>query len=188
MTIEAADKVRNSSTASILSLVRSVSGRKIAKALAFAIFLPLTLRTRLRIEAVLLFLTLSAASIVIVGGIKTLLSGGGYGVLNLMIDNNSGLYESSTISTIAIGLIPIILLLARLCPISPSDSEPARTAPGSPSSEDNPALQRFASTQPTPGGRWRRFMVKVFAAGLIFACLLIPIGTEARTGLICIAV
>jgi O-antigen ligase len=30
--------------------------------------------------------------------------------------------------------------------------------------------------------------VNLFAAGLIFACLLIPIGTEARTGLVCIAV
>ena len=61
----------------------------------------------------LLFLTLSAASIIIVGGIKTALGGGGYGVLNLMVDNNSGLYESSTISTVAIALIPIILWLAR---------------------------------------------------------------------------
>ncbi len=40
-------------------------------ALAFAIFLPLTLRSKLRIEALLLFLTLSAAAIIIVGGIKT---------------------------------------------------------------------------------------------------------------------
>ena len=31
---------------------------------------------------------------------------------------------------------------------------------------------------------WR---VKLFGAGLIFSCLLIPIGTQARTGLICIA-
>ena len=50
------------------------------KALLFAIFLPLTLRTKLRVEAALLFLTLSAAAIIIVGGIKTMLSGGGYGV------------------------------------------------------------------------------------------------------------
>ena len=50
------------------------------KALAFAAFLPLTLRTRLRIEALLLFMILSAASIIIVGGIKTLgVGGGGYG-------------------------------------------------------------------------------------------------------------
>ncbi|HEV2817101.1 MAG TPA: putative O-glycosylation ligase, exosortase A system-associated [Allosphingosinicella sp.] len=123
------------------------------KALVFAVFLPFTLRTRLRIEAVLLFLTLSAAAIIIVGGIKTMLAGGGYGVLNLMVDNNSGLYESSTISTVAIGLIPLIVWLARFGTVFPPD--------------------------------WR---VKTFAAGLIFACLLIPIGTEARTGLVCIAV
>ena len=123
------------------------------KALLFAIFLPFTLRTRLRIEAVLLFMTLSAAAIAIVGGIKTMLAGGGYGVLNLMVDNNSGLYESSTISTVAIGLIPLIVWLARFGTVFPPD--------------------------------WR---VKTFAAGLIFACLLIPIGTEARTGLVCIAV
>ena len=123
------------------------------KAMVFAIFLPFTLRTRLRIEASLLFLTLSAAAIVVVGGIKTVLSGGGYGVLNLMVDNNSGLYESSTISTIAIALIPIILWFTRFGTIFAPD--------------------------------WR---VKCFCAALIFACLLIPIGTEARTGLVCIAV
>ena len=123
------------------------------KAVAFAIFLPLTLRTRLRIEAFLLFMTLSAAAIIIVGGIKTMLSGGGYGALNLMVANNSGLYEGSTISTFAIALIPVILWFARHGTIFPPD--------------------------------WR---VKTFCAGLIFACLLIPIGTEARTGLVCIAV
>ena len=123
------------------------------KALAFAIFLPFTLRTRLRIEAVLVFLVLSAAAIVIVGGIKTLMSGGGYGVLNLMVNNNSNLYESSTISTVAIAIVPVILWLARFGTIFPPD--------------------------------WR---VKAFAAGLVFACLLMPIGTEARTGLVCIAV
>jgi probable O-glycosylation ligase (exosortase A-associated) len=123
------------------------------KALLFAIFLPFTLRTKLRIEAALLFLCLSAAAIIIVGGIKTVASGGGYGVLNLMVDNNSGLYESSTISTVAVGLIPLILWFTRHGTIFPPD--------------------------------WR---VKAFCAGLIFACLLIPIGTEARTGLVCIAV
>jgi probable O-glycosylation ligase (exosortase A-associated) len=123
------------------------------KALAFAVFLPLTLRSRLRIEAVLLFLVLSVGSIAIVGGLKTVLAGGGYGVLNLMVDNNSGLYESSTISTIAVGIIPIILWFTKYGTIFPPD--------------------------------WR---VKLFAAGLIFACLLIPIGTEARTGLLAIGV
>ena len=83
------------------------------KALAFAIFLPLTLRTRLRIEALLLFMILSASSLIIVGGIKTLASGGGYGELNLMVSNNAGLYEGSTISTVAIAIIPAILWFTR---------------------------------------------------------------------------
>ena len=60
------------------------------KAMAFAIFLPLTLRTRLRMEALALFMVTSAASIIIIGGIKTLGSGGGYGGLNLMVTNNTG--------------------------------------------------------------------------------------------------
>ena len=121
------------------------------KALAWTIFLPLVLRTRLRLEATLLFLALSASAIIIVGGLKTLASGGGYGVLNLMVTSNSGLYESSTISTVAIALVPIVLWLTRFGTIFPPD--------------------------------WR---VRIFAANLIFACLLIPVGTEARTGLVCI--
>ena len=123
------------------------------KGVAWAIFLPFTLRTRLRVEAYLLFMTLSASAIIIVGGIKTAASGGGYGALNLMVTSNSGLYEGSTISTVAIAIVPIILWLARYGTIYPRD--------------------------------WR---VRLFAYNLIFACLLIPVGTEARTGLVCIAV
>lgn len=123
------------------------------KSMAWAIFLPLTLRTRLRIEAYLLFMVLSAAAIIIVGGIKTLASGGGYGALNLMVTSNTGLYEGSTISTVAIAIVPLILWLAKFGTVYPRD--------------------------------WR---VRAFAYNLIFACLLIPVGTEARTGLVCIAV
>lgn len=122
------------------------------KALAFAAFLPLTLRTRLRIESLLLFMTVSAASIVIVGGAKTLASGGGYGELNLMVANNSGLYEGSIISTVAICIVPVALWLSKYGTLFGTD--------------------------------WR---VKAFAYALTFACLLIPIGTSARTGLMCIA-
>ncbi|CAA9520452.1 MAG: FIG01094809: hypothetical protein [uncultured Sphingosinicella sp.] len=122
------------------------------KSMIWAIFLPLTLRTKLRIEAYLLFMTLSAAAIIIVGGIKTAASGGGYGALNLMVETNSGLYEGSQISTVAIAIIPLILWLARFGTIYPRD--------------------------------WR---VRLFAYNLIFACLLIPVGTVARTGLVCIA-
>ena len=122
------------------------------KALVFAIFLPFTLRTKLRMEALLLFMTLSAASIIIVGAIKTLASGGGYGTLNLMIENNSGLYEGSTISTVAIAMVPLVLYLSKHITIFPADHR-----------------------------------ARIFGLALAGACLLIPIGTETRTGLLCIA-
>jgi probable O-glycosylation ligase (exosortase A-associated) len=122
------------------------------KTLIFAAFLPLTLRTRLRIEALLLFMILSASSIIIVGGIKTIASGGGgYGQLNLMVDNNSGLYEGSTISAVAIAIIPLIFWFMVHGTIFRPD--------------------------------WR---VKGFCLALVFACLLIPVGTSTRTGLVCI--
>lgn len=121
------------------------------KALVFAIFLPLTLRTRLRIEAAVLFMVLSAGAIVITGGIKTALSGGGYGALAFFVQDNTGIYEGSIISTVAIAIIPLIFWLARHGTVFPRD--------------------------------WR---VRTFALALVLACLLIPIGTQARTGLLCI--
>ncbi|WP_267396793.1 MULTISPECIES: putative O-glycosylation ligase, exosortase A system-associated [unclassified Sphingomonas] len=121
------------------------------KCLAFAAFLPLTLRTRLRIEALLLFMILSAASIIIVGGIKTVAGGGGYGQLDLMITNNSGLYEGSTISAVAIAIIPLIVWFMKYGTVFRPD--------------------------------WK---VTGFCLALIFACLLIPVGTSTRTGLLCI--
>jgi probable O-glycosylation ligase (exosortase A-associated) len=123
------------------------------KALVFAAFLPLTLRTRLRIEAAALIMVLSIGTIIINGGIKTVFGGGGYGELSLLVRENSGLYEGSILSTAAIATIPLILWLTRHGTVFKPD--------------------------------WR---VKAFAAALIFACLLIPVGTAARTGLVCIAV
>src|SRR3546814_6437920 len=63
--------------------------------------------------------------------------------------SNSGLYEGSTISAVAIAIIPIILWFPRFGTIFPPD--------------------------------WR---VKTFCYALAFACLLIPIGTSTRTGLL----
>ncbi len=123
------------------------------KALIFAAFLPLTLRTRLRIEAAALVMVLSIATIIINGGIKTLGGGGGYGTLRLLVQEDSGLYEGSILSTAAIATIPVALWLARHGTIFKPD--------------------------------WR---VWSFTGGLVFAALLIPVGTSARTGLICIGV
>lgn len=123
------------------------------KALVFAAFLPLTLRTRLRIEALALTMVLCASALIVTGGIKTAAGGGGYGVLVLLIDNNSGLYEGSIISTVSIAIIPLILWLARHGTIFKPE--------------------------------WR---VYTYTAALILAALLIPVGTQARTGLVCIGV
>jgi probable O-glycosylation ligase (exosortase A-associated) len=123
------------------------------KALVFALFLPLTLRTKLRIEAVALTMVLSAATIIIIGGIKTAAGGGGYGTLRLLLSDNTGLNEGSIMSCVAIAIIPLIVWLMKHGTIFPSD--------------------------------WR---VKLFGFALIASCLLIPIGTQARTGLLCIGV
>jgi probable O-glycosylation ligase (exosortase A-associated) len=122
------------------------------KALLFAIFLPLTVTTRARIEVLALTLVLSIATIVIGTGMKTVLGGGGYGNLKFFVQDNSGIYESSTLATVAIALIPLVAWFTRY------------------------------------GTIFRpHWTVSVFALALIFSSLLIPIGTEARTGLLCIA-
>lgn len=122
------------------------------KGLVFAIFLPLTLRTRLRFEAVTLVMVLTAGAIIIGGGIKTVVGGGGYGTLPLFVNDNTGIYEGSILSTVAIAIIPLIVWLARHGTVFKPD--------------------------------WR---VWTFACALIFACMLMPVGTQARTGLLCLA-
>ena len=99
-----------------------------------------------------LMLVLAIATIVIGTGMKTVLGGGGYQNLKFFVNDNSGVYESSTLATVAIGLIPMIWWLVR------------------------------------HGTIFRpHWTVTAFAVALTFACLLVPIGTEARTGLLCIA-
>jgi probable O-glycosylation ligase (exosortase A-associated) len=123
------------------------------KAMVFAIFFPLTLTTRLRIEGAALIMVLTVSAIIISAGMKTAMGGGGYESLYYFVNDNSGLYESSTLATVAVAIIPLILWFTRHGTVFVPD--------------------------------WR---VKAFAFLLIFACLLIPVGTEARTGLLCIAV
>ncbi|KLE34211.1 putative O-glycosylation ligase, exosortase A system-associated [Aurantiacibacter luteus] len=124
------------------------------KGLVFAAFLPLTLRTRLRVEAAALVMVLSAATIIIPAGIKTIFSGGGgYGNLASLVAENTGLYEGSTLSTVAVAMIPLVLWSARWSTIVTE-----------------------------------RRLAMVFAVALCFAALLVPVGTQTRTGLVCIGV
>lgn len=122
------------------------------KALFFATCLPLFLTTRLRIEGALLIMLISVSTIIISAGAKIALGSGGYGRRLFLVNDNSGLYESSTLATVAICIIPLILWMNAHGKILDKD--------------------------------WR---MKLFSAGLIGASLLIPIGTEARTGLLCMA-
>jgi O-antigen ligase len=122
------------------------------KALLFALFLPLTLRTRLRIEATALVMVLSVGAILISGGVKTLAGGGGYGTLRTLVAENAGIYEGSTLSTVAIAIIPLIWWLARHGTLFP-----------------------------------RGKLTVLFAVALTFAAGLIPVGTQTRTGLLCLA-
>ena len=123
------------------------------KALLFAIFLPLALRTKLRIEAAATVMVLAAAAIFISGGIKTVIGTGGYGQLVTLVQSNAGIYEGSTMSMAAIASIPLIWWIAR---------------------------------RGTLFGQ--NLYVTLFAVALTFACLLIPVGTSTRTGLLCIVV
>nr|MCU0948698.1 DUF5935 domain-containing protein [Porphyrobacter sp.] len=123
------------------------------KALLFGIFLPLTLTTRARLEGLALVVVLSIGTIVISTGMKTVFGGGGYENLRFFVDDNSGIYESSTLATMAIALVPMIWWLVRFGTVFP-----------------------------------RHWLVTGFALALTLSCFLVPIGTEARTGLLCIAV
>ena len=122
------------------------------KALLFGIFLPVTLNTRARLEALALVMVLSIAMIVISSGMKTVLGGGGYDNLKFFVKDNSGIYESSTLATMSIALVPMVWWFTRFGTI----------------------------IRP-------HWLVTAFAVALTFACFLVPIGTEARTGLLCIA-
>jgi hypothetical protein len=82
------------------------------------------------------------------GGDQDAAGRGGYGQLKFFINDNTGLYEGSTLACVAIALVPLGLWLGRT--IFPPE--------------------------------WR---TRWFSYGLAFAAVLIPVGTEARTGLIC---
>ena len=123
------------------------------KSVIFAgVFMPLVLSTRRRIEGAIGLLILCVSLVTVSGGMKTLAGGGGYGTLSMIVDVNKGLYESSTISTVAIAVIPLILYMFRHSPL-------------------------VGRTRLTKIGMW----------GLIASSLLILVGTEARTGLVCLA-
>lgn len=83
------------------------------KTLLFSAFLPYAIRSRVQIEAFLQVFLFSTAVYFIPAGLKTLVSGGGYGQeLTMIGGDNSGLAEGSTLAGVSLMLIPIMFYLA----------------------------------------------------------------------------
>ena len=122
------------------------------KALGFAAFLPLVLRTRLQIETALLVVLFTICALMFSGAFKTLLGGGGYGHLSFLVQRNVGLFEASTLATVAIGMIPLALYLYKYSILFPQS-------------------------------KWTRLIT----IGICASAILVVIGSEARTGFLCIA-
>ena len=83
------------------------------KTMVFAIFLPLAIRSRVQIEALLQVYLFSIAAHFVPFAGKTIIAGGGYGRNLGLIEGNSGLAEGATLATASLLLVPIALFLGR---------------------------------------------------------------------------
>ena len=89
------------------------------KTICVGAFLPFVFRSRIQIEAFLQIYLFSVAVHFLPVGIKTMVSGGGYGRQLGIVGGNSLLAEGSTLATVALMLVPIILYLRRNARIVP---------------------------------------------------------------------
>ncbi len=86
----------------------------VIKVVLFAAFIPYVIRTRVQIEAFVLVYLLSIAAHIMPWGMKTFLTGGGYGLsLGLLRSNSAMLAESSTVSTVGVMIVPLILVMRK---------------------------------------------------------------------------
>ena len=83
------------------------------KTLIFSAFIPFVFRSRIQIEAFLLIYIFSAAVHIIPVGLKTIISGGGYGRELGVVGGNSLFSEGSTLAAVSLTLIPIALYLRK---------------------------------------------------------------------------
>lgn len=84
-----------------------------AKTLAFATFIPFVIRSRVQIEAFAQTYVLSLAANFVPFGIKTLISGGGYGTNLGLEGGNSGLSEGGLLSTVCLMAVPLAIHLSK---------------------------------------------------------------------------
>ena len=92
------------------------------KSLVFCAFLPYVIRSRVQIEAMAQVYLFALAGNIIPFGIKTLISGGGYGANLGLSSGNAGLAEGGQLSTFCLMAVPIAYYLSkhnRLLPQTP---------------------------------------------------------------------
>ena len=92
------------------------------KTLVFAAFLPLVIRSRVQIEAMAQVYLLALAGNIIPFGIKTIITGGGYGQNLGLIAGNAGLAEGGQLSTFCLMAVPIAVFLAKHAQLVPRSS------------------------------------------------------------------
>ena len=83
------------------------------KTLCFAAFVPFVFRSRIQIEAFLQIYLFAILVHFLPVGVKTLISGGGYGRTLGVVGGNSLLAEGSTLAAVSLMLVPIILYLRK---------------------------------------------------------------------------
>jgi putative inorganic carbon (hco3(-)) transporter len=83
------------------------------KTLAFATFIPFVIRSRVQIEAFAQIYVFSLAANFVPFGLKTLVSGGGYGTNLGLVGGNSGLAEGGLLSTVCLMAVPLALCLSK---------------------------------------------------------------------------
>jgi len=82
------------------------------KVICFTVFVPYLFRTRIQIEALILTILFSIGATILSFGIKTAISGGGYGVFLGLYNSNYGLGEGSTLALTVVSAIPLFLFFA----------------------------------------------------------------------------
>jgi probable O-glycosylation ligase (exosortase A-associated) len=83
------------------------------KTLAFAAFIPFVIRSRVQIEAFAQIYVFALAANFVPFGVKTLISGGGYGSNLGLQQGNSGLSEGGLLSTVCLMAVPLAVFLSR---------------------------------------------------------------------------
>lgn len=91
-----------------------------SKTILFSAFVPLVIRSRVQIEAYVQTYLFALAANIIPFGLKTLISGGGYGRNLGLLEGNSGLAEGGYLSTLCLMAVPFALALGRHTLLLPS--------------------------------------------------------------------